>query len=197
MQVWRAVVGLAVAAAVGVFIGVQIAGPTAAESAMESARQQEARRDAAQIVELTSRARQTVTSVKPLLDGIAPGAAPAGEAQVGQWKRVIAEEVQWYSVTVSGTTATNVARGGLRAAIDQLAAAVDAYAAARTAPTPAQESLRQLAGRQRDLAIATWSVAATQLDQINVDAGNGHQHVYFPSSGGGAMTADNLPEGSR
>jgi len=30
-----------------------------------------------------------------------------------------------------------------------------------------------------------WSVAATQLDQINVDAGNGHQEVYLDTTGVG------------
>ena len=42
-----------------------------------------------------------------------------------------------------------------------------------------------------------WSVAATQLDQLNIDAGNGHQHVYLNNtSGDGIIPADGLPEGT-
>src|SRR5215218_1575776 len=198
-QVIRAVIGLAVALAVGVFIGVQVAGPSAAESMEKSFREQEASRDVAQIAELTTRARETAKAVRPILDGIAPTADAAAitDAQVMQWKQLIGKEVQAYSVTVSGMTATNVARGGLRNAVDQLAAAVDLYAVARTA-AQSRQAMTQLAIRQRDLAVATWSVAATQLDQINIDAGNGHQHVYLDTTTqGGTMTGDSLPEGSK
>ena len=42
----------------------------------------------------------------------------------------------------------------------------------------------------------SWSVAAAQLDQINVDAGFGHQHVYLQTEqGSGAFTADGEEEG--
>jgi hypothetical protein len=198
-QVISAVIGLLVALAVGVFIGVQVAGPSATESMEASFREQDARRDVTQIAELTTRARDTAKAVKPILDGMAPAADAAAvtDAQVAQWKQLIGKEVQAYSVTVSGMTATNVARGGLRNAVDQLAAAVDLYAAARTA-AGSRQTLTQLAIRQRDLAVATWSVAATQLDQINIDAGNGHQHVYLDTTTqDGAMTGDGLPEGSK
>lgn len=199
-QVLRAVVGLTVATLVGVFIGVQVAGPSAAESAVASIREQEARRDVTQIAELTARARDTAKAVKPIVDGLvgAADAAAVTDAQVAQWKQIMAKEVQWYSTTVSGMTATNVARGGLRTAVEQLAAAVDTYAAARALPATAQPPLLQMSSRQRDLAVAGWSVAATQVDQINIDAGNGHQHVYLDTTvQGGAMTGDNLPEGTK
>jgi hypothetical protein len=196
-QVWRAVVGLAVAAAVGVFIGVQVAGPSAAESAVASLREQEARRDLAQITELTARTRQTARTVQPVVDALTANAAPAAtDAQVAAWKQALDKEMQWYAETVSGTTATNVARGAFRTAVQQLATAVDLFAAVRAAQQPQQTPLLQLVIRQRDLAVIGWSVAATQLDQINVDAGNGHQHVYLNTSGGpGVMTGDTAPEG--
>jgi hypothetical protein len=68
-----------------------------------------------------------------------------------------------------------------------LAVAVTAY----------QQGDQELATRQRDLAVTSWSVAATQLDQINVDAGYGHQHVFLRSEPGGeAFTPDDAPEGN-
>jgi len=54
-----------------------------------------------------------------------------------------------------------------------------------------------LADRQLDLAVTTWSVGATQLDQINVDAGHGHQHVFLTGDEhSGAFTPDDAPEGT-
>ncbi|MFC7760240.1 hypothetical protein ACFQY4_21110 [Catellatospora bangladeshensis] len=98
---------------------------------------------------------------------------------------------------MSGTTATNVARGALRNAVEQLAAAVETSAAARALPAPSRQLVLAAASRQRELAVMAWSVAATQLDQINVDAGHGHQHVYLEIAGiSGLMAGDSLPEGT-
>jgi len=196
----QAITGLAAAAIVGVFIGVQVASPSGTERATASLREEEARRDVTQIVELTAKARETAKAVKPIVDGLADtsSTATASAGQAAQWKQIIGKEVEWLSNTVSGMTATNVARGGLRTAVDQLAAAVDTYAAAAAMPKEAQQPLLQLAVRQRNLAVAGWSVAATQIDQINVDAGNGHQHVYLNTTKpDGTMTGDNQPEGTK
>ncbi|MFF5229764.1 hypothetical protein [Dactylosporangium sp. NPDC000521] len=73
---------------------------------------------------------------------------------------------------------------------------MDTYAAAVKAPEADRAALLGLAGRQRDLAVAGWSVGATQLDQLNVDIGRGHQHVFLPSAPGQeAMTSDDSKEG--
>lgn len=196
-KIWKVAAGLLATLAAGVLIGTQLAGPSAAESAVASLREQDAARDKDQIAELTAKARQTATSFSPIVEGLAnPGTATT--AQVTQWKQLIGKEVQWFSEAPSGTTATNVARGGLRTAVDQLAIAVDLAAYALTQPEGARQAAWQLVSRQRDLAVAGWSVAATQLDQINIDAGYGHQHVYLTNAGGsGVMTDDGLPEGTK
>ncbi|MEK8106119.1 hypothetical protein NKG94_14850 [Micromonospora sp. M12] len=79
----------------------------------------------------------------------------------------------------SGTTATNVARGGLRGAVQQASLAVDAYALAAGVPAAQRAALLDLTSRQAAEAGTIWSVAATQLDQVSVDAGHGHQHVFL------------------
>jgi hypothetical protein len=85
---------------------------------------------------------------------------------------------------------------GLAAAARALDAAVDLYAAALTLPPEARGTQLELAGRQRDIAVATWSTAATQLDVLNNNAGNGHAHVFLPAvPGQGALTPDGAPEG--
>ncbi|GAB3843391.1 hypothetical protein ACFPIJ_52320 [Dactylosporangium cerinum] len=57
-------------------------------------------------------------------------------------------------------------------------------------------ALLSLANRQRDLAVAGWSVGATQLDRLNIDIGRGHQHVFLSSAPGQeAMTSDGSKEG--
>ncbi|MBV1856636.1 hypothetical protein [Catellatospora tritici] len=195
-QVLRMLSALAVAAVVGAFIGVQITAPSAAETTVASLREQEARRDVAQISELTTRARATVTAIQPIVDGLTATAQTTDE-QLAAWRQTLATEVAWYSKTVSGMTATNIARGALRGAVQQLALAADTAAAARALPASSRQPVLKLAERQRDLAAAAWSVAATQLDQINIDAGNGHQHVYLsPTGTGGEMTGDGQAEGT-
>ena len=70
------------------------------------------------------------------------------------------------------------------------------YAAAQAAPTAQRAGLIEIAKRARTTAATSWSVAAAQLDQINVDAGLGHQHVYLQTEqGSGAFTADGEEEG--
>jgi hypothetical protein len=44
-----------------------------------------------------------------------------------------------------------------------------------------------------DLGLQLWSVAATQVDDINIDAGLGHQHVNL----GGTQAPDSAAEGSQ
>jgi hypothetical protein len=104
--------------------------------------------------------------------------------------------VERHKDTPSGSTATNIARNGLRNAVSELSVALDTFAAARALPAGHQPRLLVMASRQRLLAVNNWSVAATQLDQLNIDAGNGHQHVYLTDSPeGGATVGDGSPEG--
>ena len=105
--------------------------------------------------------------------------------------------VERHAESPSGSTATNVARGGLRAAVDGLSTALDTYALVGTLPAAAQRGVIDLAARQRTAGSTAWSIAAAQLDQINIDAGHGHQHVYLTTEpGSGAFTSDGAPEGT-
>ncbi|BCJ76227.1 hypothetical protein CS0771_57710 [Catellatospora sp. IY07-71] len=188
--------GLAAALLVGVLIGTLTAQPGGTDAAVAELRRQEAARDTVQITELTARARDTGKAITPVIEGLA-GTGEVDDAQLARWRQAVAAEVAWFAKTVSGATATNVARGGLRNAVEQLAAAVETFAAARALPASSRQPVLAAAARQRELAVMAWSVAATQLDQINVDAGHGHQHVYLEIAGiSGLMAGDSLPEGT-
>ena len=204
--VLRAAIALLVAAAVGLFIGVQVAGPDPTEAGIASLRAEEAKRDATQIVELTALARSTSEQLKPVVTGLRSGlpvadtgaaaTQPVTDEQLAGWKQIMAQQVERHKETPSGGTAVNIARNGLRNAVSQLSVAVDTFAAVRALPADRQGPLLAMASRQRQLAVNDWSVAATQLDQINIDAGNGHQHVYLTDSAeGGANVSDGSPEG--
>ncbi|HCT76353.1 MAG TPA: hypothetical protein DGG94_16595 [Micromonosporaceae bacterium] len=196
-QLLRLFSGLVVAMVIGIGVGLEIAGPSSSEASVASIRQAEAQRDVAQIGELTTMARNTKQLLTAVVSGLA-ATQPATDAQLAGWQQIVRQETQRYAVTVSGATATNVARGAFRGAVDMLSVAVDAYALARTMAPGQQQALLDVAARQRTLAVTTWSVAATQLDQLNVDAGNGHQHVYLTDRpDGGAMTSDGTPEGTK
>jgi hypothetical protein len=190
-------------------IGALLAGPVGALAAGDDSavddrvaalQAEEAKRDATQIVELTGKARQAQETLVPVLEGLAaavpPGKAPGPAAKpsdVEGWQAATGKAVESFANPPSGGTGVNIARSGLAAAVRSLDAAVDTYAAALA---QSSATLFELAGRQRDIAVATWSTAATQLDVLNIDSGNGHAHVFLPAAPGqGALTADGAPEG--
>ncbi|MFD0747242.1 hypothetical protein ACFQ1L_39630 [Phytohabitans flavus] len=152
---------------------------------------EEAKRDSAQIVELTTKARQVQERLVPVLEGMAtavPAGKPVGPAasqsDVAGWQEITGKVVEDFANPPSGGTGVNIARSGLAAAVRSLDAAVDTYAAALAQPASGRGPLFELAGRQRDIAVATWSTAATQLDVLNIDSGNGHAHVFLPAAPG-------------
>jgi hypothetical protein len=181
-----ALVGFAVGALLFGGGGYLISQPNEQEQMAQDIRAADAARDKDQIRSLTELARATRDDLAPVLDGLAGDAAAADPTA---WRQTVDAAAKSFDDPPSGSTATNVARGSLTTAVDQLAVAVDTY---QQGP-----ALRDLAMRQRDLAIMTWSVGATQLDQINIDAGYGHQHVYLQGGPDGeAFTPDSAPEGT-
>jgi hypothetical protein len=168
-------------------------------------REQTQVRDKQQVQDLTERMRGTVDALAPVLDGLGrtfpPGEddklGPLAEASaVEEWRRTVRAEDEFFAETVSGETGTNVARGGFAAALDVMLEAVESYRLALAQPD-ARPALLDRAREQRNLAVRTWSVAATQLDAINIATGYGHQHVYLGGSEAvGGIGADPAPEGS-
>lgn len=185
-----ALVGFAVGALLFGGGGYLAGRPSEQEQMTEDIRAADAERDKVQIKSLTELARTTKDDLLPVVTGLA---GDGTVADVTVWQQTVAAAAKSFDDPPSGQTATNVARGSLATAVDQLALAVSTYQQSLTGGA----GLRELATRQRDLAIATWSIGATQLDQVNVDAGYGHQHVYLQDSPEGeAFTPDGEPEGT-
>ncbi|SDT39856.1 hypothetical protein [Jiangella sp. DSM 45060] len=110
---------------------------------------------------------------------VSPAVSPAA------WHSAVGAAIGTFGDPPSGSTEFNTTRNGLLLAIDLLGSAATAYESAVAAPAgPEQERLLELAGRLRDQAVAAWSVAATQLDVLNIDAGNGHVHITLPTRPG-------------
>ncbi|WP_435206530.1 hypothetical protein [Micromonospora sp. bgisy143] len=186
-------VGLA-ALLVGGAAGYAANGPDRVESAAADIREAEAQRDTQQIIELTETARRLRVEVAPVLSALraeAPTGGQPGLEQARQWQQTMQRAAAPFADPPSGTTATNVARGGLRGAVEQASLAVETYLLAITGPPAQRAALTALAKRQAAQATAAWSVAATQLDQVNIDAGQGHQHVELDGGNG-----DGAEEGS-
>ncbi|MEU4555024.1 hypothetical protein EV382_1175 [Micromonospora violae] len=189
-----------VTALLGGLVGYQLGRPDATEATIASLKQAEAKRDAQQIAELTETARRVRDQIAPVLAAIktetTAGRAP-DPAQARQWQEVMRQAAAPFAEPPSGTTATNVARGGLRAAVQQASLAVDAYALTAGVPAAQRAALLDVTARQAAEAATIWSVAATQLDQVSVDAGQGHQHVFLDTDpDGGALTPDGAAEGT-
>lgn len=170
----------------------------------EDLSKQFAARDKQQIKELTTRTRSMVDELSPVIVGLGKTLPPARDrigpvasgSEVEDWHARVREADKYFAETVSGETATNVARNGFGNAVDVLLEAVETYKLALDEPA-ARDALLAAARDQRDLAARTWSTASIQLDAINIEAGFGHQHVVFPSSAGpGAQPPDTLPEGT-
>jgi hypothetical protein len=167
-------------------------------------RREFAKRDKEQIEDLTDRTRSMVDEFTPVIVGLGRTLPPATnrtgplatEEQVDTWRARVRAADEYFADSVSGETATNVARNGFANAVDVLLETVETYSLALDEPGM-RAALLERARSQRDLAARTWSTAATQLDAVNIDAGFGHQHVTFPSSAGpGAVPPDSLPEGT-
>ncbi|MER7890115.1 hypothetical protein ABTX15_09855 [Micromonospora sp. NPDC094482] len=193
-------VAVLVAGLIGGLIGFSAGQPTPTEASIAEIHEAEAERDVQQIIELTGMARRTGDQISPIILAIKQAAEAGGvpeTSQVRQWQQTMRQQLDQFADPPSGTTATNVARGGLRGAVEQAAVAVDSVALAATAPVPGRKDHLLLAARQATLATTTWSVAAAQLDQINIDAGQGHQHVYLDTGqADGAFTPDGEAEGA-
>jgi hypothetical protein len=187
--------------ALAFLIGSWTSGPDATEQRIAELKQAEVDRDTEQIGQLIELARGGRERLTPVLLAMAKAAPPQGTAptadEVRGWRDVVSAEAQRYADTPSAGNGVNVARTGMRTAVQQLAAAVEGFDAAVAAAEPTRERLRTLAAGQRTLALRTWSVAALQLDVISIDAGKGHVHVQLPSGpDAGAIPADTAPEGS-
>ncbi|MEV4539626.1 hypothetical protein AB0J82_38215 [Asanoa sp. NPDC049518] len=193
------VAAVVVAALMAGLVGFLIGRPDATTRAIDDLKAQEAQRDRDQIRSLTDVARASQEKLTTLLDDYDAAVAsgkPAEAATIAGWQQTVKELVAAHADSPSGTTATNVARGGFRSAVGDFQVALDLYAAAVAGPADRQPALVEIAGRARTAAATAWSVAAAQLDQINVDAGFGHQHVYLETKqGSGAFTADGEEEG--
>ncbi|TQM78574.1 hypothetical protein FHX81_0844 [Saccharothrix saharensis] len=197
---WASVTALVTTFALGFAVafvtGSWTSGPDATQRRIAELQQDEARRDVEQVGALIELARGGRERLTPVLEAMAARTTPTVD-DVRGWREVVSAEVQRYAETPSAGNGVNVARTGLRTAVEQLAAAVDGFAAAVTASPPLADELLGLAGAQRTLALRTWSVAALQLDVISIDAGKGHVHVYLPAGpDAGAIPADSAPEGS-
>ena len=181
------------------------AGEDEVEREAERLRAEFAERDRRQIGELTETARRASEILAPVLEEMSTYLPPEGEPAsetpspeiVAGWKEAVAAADREFGDPPSGETATNVARGSLDVAVDALGSAARTYEAALDLPPDERRSVLEQASEGRDLAVRMWSIGATQLDAVNVEAGNGHQHVFLPTAGvGGALTADPEPEGS-
>ncbi|MFD0509521.1 hypothetical protein ACFQ0Q_00600 [Streptomyces aureus] len=165
-------------------------------------RAQEAARNAKQVKTLTTR-RDLATRLMPVLgqmetamphEGRAPRAAGAAEA--GRWKAVTSAAVAALPTRRPGTPATT------------WPVPTSPRPSARwTAPwTPTgwpsghpslKKRLVAAAASQRDQGIDVWSIGATELDAVDVDAGLGHQHVFLQvAPDGQSLTPDDEPEGN-
>jgi hypothetical protein len=160
-------------------------------------------RNVEQVGELTELARSARDALLPVVEGMnealpmdgSPGAMEA--ESVASWKATVDAVAEGLAEPPSGATGHNVARGGLRTAVELFSSAVAASELALGADNDRRAELEALAADLRLQGLRAWSVAATQLDAINIDAGYGHTHIYLPADPeSGAMVPDSFPEGS-
>ncbi|WP_324649841.1 hypothetical protein [Georgenia sp. H159] len=199
------VAGAALLLGVGGTLGVTALAdrPDDAESTAAAVQQANEQRDVEATRELTSIAREIAEDLEPALVGLAtaipeadsPGPL-ASAAEVDAWSGSVDDALAAFGDTSSAGTAVNVARSSLTAAVEQFQAVVSTYEAALAADGAQQQRLIEIAGQQRSTAVLTWSVAATQIDFINVEADLGHAHVVLPATPGSGDHLDGAPEGT-
>lgn len=199
-----AIVGAVLLIVVLVYVGWSVANDPQRQIAERTAEleEEEAVRDRQQVGELTEQARDVAGDLVPVLESMLavmpPGEDPgplADAETVEGWQATTADVASRFEEVPSGSTGTNVARNSIAIAAGIFQTAADTYALALEAEGEQQEALVAQAAAQRDLAVRSWSVGATQLDEINIAAGFGHQHVYLEAEGSGALTPDASAEG--
>ncbi|QVQ53335.1 hypothetical protein J4H86_06090 [Spiractinospora alimapuensis] len=164
--------------------------------------QQESERDVAQVEELITLTEDThdaVADVVGELDTALPpdgGSGPVADSDtVGEWRDTLADVATDLEDPPSGSSEYNVARTGLKGSIDLLVSSVSAYDMALDGDDLDPE-LTELASSLRTQAVNAWSVSATQLDLLAVEAELGHVHLYLDSvATEDAMAPDAHPEG--
>ncbi|MFC4563570.1 hypothetical protein ACFO4E_17015 [Nocardiopsis mangrovi] len=158
-----------------------------------------------QIGELIDQTRTAHDDLVPVLEGLdtalpAEGAPPSdgpGGDEVADWRSTVDDVAAGFATSPSGDTGHNVARGGLRSAVELLASSVEVYQSAEAADGDQRDRLLELAADLRTQAVRAWSVAATQLDVVAVEAGHGHVHIFLPAQPGSeALIPDSAPEGT-
>lgn len=150
----------------------------------------------------TRAAHEELVPALEALNGVLPadGSAPSedfpDDEEIDGWLGTVRDAGAHFELDDSGRTDFNVTLSGLDGSVDLLGSAVSAYAAAARADEDQRTELLDLAADLRDQAVTAWSVAATQLDMVSVDAGHGHIHLYLPSEpGSGALQPDEAEEG--
>lgn len=158
-----------------------------------------------QVESLIGHTRAAHDELLPVLESLnevlpADGSAPAEEfpdgEEIDEWLNTVRDASSHFSHAESGQTDFNVTHAGLSGSVDLLGSALSAYHAASQAEGDQQVELLDLSADLRDQAVKAWSVAATQLDVVSIDAGHGHIHLYLPSEpGSGALQPDEAEEG--
>lgn len=154
------------------------------------------------LIHHTRAAHEELVPVLASLNEVLPadGSAPAEEfpdaEEIDGWLDTVRGARGHFSDSGSGNTDFNVTQAGLSVSVDVLGSAMTAYHAASRAAGDQRVELLDLASDLRDQAVRSWSVAATQLDAVSIDAGHGHIHLYLPAEpGSGALQPDEAEEG--
>lgn len=174
------------------------------ELAAETQRLEEefAERDREQVQAVTATARTVAEDLGALLveaQGTLPadlvgggGGTLATSAQVAQWQQRAEALAGEFGDPESAGTQVNLARGALAAAVDAVALGVAGYDDALGLAGDDRAAALARAATAFDLGRRTWAVAAIGVDDANVQAGLGHQHVTLA----GDAPPDSLPDGT-
>ena len=153
---------------------------------------EEAARDVEALEALLGQAETALALLAPVIEitgTYRPGAPAPGPAEVASWRDAVAKARTSFGDAPSAGTEVNVARAGLVSTLTDLETMVDAFDLADEVEDP--DRALALADSARRAAALSWSVGATQLDSVAVEAGRGHVHLFLPTvEGSGALTAD-------
>lgn len=158
-----------------------------------------------QVAELIEHTRAAHEELGPVLESLGEalpedGSEPAEDLPdaetIAGWSRTTDNARTHLDHAESGETDFNVTHAGLRGSVDVLGSTLDALDVAVAADDEQSAELLELTVDLRDQAVRAWSVAATQLDVISIDAGHGHIHLYLPAApGSGALEPDEAEDG--
>lgn len=192
LSVVAALVAVAAAFGAGFYLGDRAARPdtSSMEGIVTMLSEQQREEHAGMTETLAAAAVDAHAGLMPVLAAMAAAmpleagadAVPASADEAERWRRIAGEALDGFAGFGTGTTDFNGTLAALKGAVRQVDGAAALYLAALS-PSGMTPDMVELAATRRNEAVDLWAAGAEMLDELSVEAGLDHIHLFLPVTG--------------